>query len=102
MNKGDESLPLGDPPVLEHPTPTGVTEVAQRLAAFPFTPPDVKLKEKSLSQARTTGSRSMIRIRLTSLAVSTFTLRRAQKASVLSRNFIILRPGSKFMSFLPR
>jgi len=46
MNKGDESLPLGDPPVLEHSTPTGVTEVAQRLAAFPFTPPDVKLKEK--------------------------------------------------------
>jgi hypothetical protein len=46
MNKGDESLPLGDPHVLEHSTPTGVTEVAQRLAAFPFTPPDVKLKEK--------------------------------------------------------
>ena len=46
MNKGDESLPLGDPPVLEHSTPTGVTEVAKRLAAFPFTPPDVKLKEK--------------------------------------------------------
>jgi len=46
MNKGDESLPLGDPPVLEHSTPTGVTEVAQRLAAFPFTHPDVKLKEK--------------------------------------------------------
>src|SRR4029077_17718552 len=46
MNKGDESLPLGDPPVLEHSTPTGVTEVAQRLIPFPFTPPDVKLKEK--------------------------------------------------------
>lgn len=46
MNEGDEPLPLGDPPVLEQSTPTGVTEVAQRLGAFPFTPPDVKLKEK--------------------------------------------------------
>ena len=46
MNGGDESLPLGNPPVLEHSTPTGATEVAQRLVAFPFTPPDVKLKEK--------------------------------------------------------
>jgi hypothetical protein len=43
---GDEPLPLGNPPVLEHPTPTGATEIAQRLIAFPFTPPDVKLKEK--------------------------------------------------------
>jgi hypothetical protein len=42
---GDEPLPLGNPPVLEHPTPTGATEVAQRLIAFPFAPPDVKLKE---------------------------------------------------------
>src|ERR1700747_1793134 len=42
----DESLPLGDPPLMEHPTPNGVTEVAQRLVQFPFTPPDVKLKEK--------------------------------------------------------
>src|SRR4030095_13196018 len=46
MNEGNEPLPLGDPPVLEHSTPTGVTEVAQRLGAFPFTPPDVKLKDK--------------------------------------------------------
>ena len=46
MNGGDESLPLGNPPVLEHSTPTGATEVAQRLVAFPFTPPDVKLKGK--------------------------------------------------------
>src|SRR5881394_3868188 len=46
MNGADESLPFGNPPVLEHSTPTGATEVAQRLAAFPFTPPDVKLKEK--------------------------------------------------------
>jgi hypothetical protein len=46
MNGGDESLPLRNPAVLEHPTPTGAAEVAQRLAAFPFTPPDVKLKEK--------------------------------------------------------
>ena len=44
MNDGNEPLPLGDPPVLEHSTPTGVTEVAQRLVAFPFTPSDVKLK----------------------------------------------------------
>src|SRR5215467_11947570 len=42
----DESLPLGDPPLVEHPTPNGVTEVAQRLIRFPFTPPDVKLKDK--------------------------------------------------------
>src|SRR5881296_1234203 len=41
-----ESLPLGNPPVLEHSTPTGATGVAQRLVEFPFTPPDVKLKEK--------------------------------------------------------
>jgi hypothetical protein len=46
MNGGDKSLPLGNPPVLEHSTPTGATEIAQRLVAFPFTPPDVKLKEK--------------------------------------------------------
>src|SRR4029077_18953941 len=46
MNEGDESLPLGNPPVLEHSTPTGATEVAQRLVAFSFTPPDVKLKQK--------------------------------------------------------
>src|SRR5215813_13051459 len=46
MNEGDESLPMGDPPVVEHSTPTGNTEVAQRLIAFPFTPPDVKLKDK--------------------------------------------------------
>ena len=46
MNGEDASLPLGNPPVLEHATPTGATEVAQRLVAFPFTPPDVKLKEK--------------------------------------------------------
>jgi hypothetical protein len=46
MNKGNEPLPLGDPPVLQHSTPTGVTEVGQRLVAFPFTPPDVKLKDK--------------------------------------------------------
>src|SRR5512132_2640219 len=45
MNEGDEPLPLGNPLVLEHSTPTGATEVAQRLVAFPFTPPDVKLKE---------------------------------------------------------
>jgi len=42
----DESLPLGDPPLMEHPTPNGINEVAQRLIQFPFTPPDVKLKEK--------------------------------------------------------
>jgi hypothetical protein len=46
MNGEDASLPLGNPPVLEHATPTGATEVAQRLVAFPFAPPDVKLKEK--------------------------------------------------------
>src|SRR5207247_573422 len=41
----DESLPLGDPPLIEHPTPNGATEIAQRLIQFPFTPPDVKLKD---------------------------------------------------------
>ena|SRR5436190_50448 len=47
MNSGsDDSLPFGEPPLVEHPTPNGVTEVAQRLVQFPFTPPDVKLKEK--------------------------------------------------------
>jgi hypothetical protein len=43
---GDEALPLGNPPVLEHSTPTGATDVAQRLIQFPFTPPDVKLEEE--------------------------------------------------------
>src|SRR5947207_15070627 len=41
----DESLPMGDPPLIEHPTPNGVTEIAQRLIRFPFTPPDGKLKK---------------------------------------------------------
>ena len=36
------------PLVLEHATSKGVTEVAQRLVAFPFTPPGVKLKEKAV------------------------------------------------------
>src|SRR5881275_3191188 len=47
----DDSLPLGDPPLVEHPTPNGVTEVAQRLVQFPFTPPDVKLREKDALSA---------------------------------------------------
>ena len=42
----DESLPLGDPPLIEHPTPNGVTEIGQRLIPFPFTPPDVSLDDK--------------------------------------------------------
>src|ERR1043166_8321265 len=45
-DQGDESLPLGSPPTLEHSTPTGATEIAQGLIPFPFSPPDVKLKEK--------------------------------------------------------
>src|SRR5215475_14209166 len=49
----DESFPLGDPPSMEHPTPNGVTEVAQRLVRFPFTPPDVKLKkDEALSASK--------------------------------------------------
>src|SRR5207244_40919 len=40
-----ESLPAGDQPLIHHPTPNGVTEIAQRLIQFPFTPPDVKLKD---------------------------------------------------------
>src|SRR5437667_9336117 len=47
----DESLPLGDPPSVEHATPNGVTEIGQRLVQFPFTPPDVKLKEKDALSA---------------------------------------------------
>ena len=42
---GQEPLALGSPPVFEHSAPSGATEVSQRLIAFPFTPPDVKLKE---------------------------------------------------------
>ena len=34
------------PPVVEHAAPNAVIEIAQRLIQFPFTPPDVKLKEK--------------------------------------------------------
>src|SRR5215467_1449234 len=45
MKSAADSLPLGNPPALDHSTPTGATEVAQRLIAFPFTPPDLKLKE---------------------------------------------------------
>jgi hypothetical protein len=45
MKSATDPLPLGNPPELNHSTPTGATEVAQRLIAFPFTPPDVKLKE---------------------------------------------------------
>ena len=37
---------LGDPATIEHATPSGSTETAQRLMPFPFTPPDVKLKKK--------------------------------------------------------
>src|SRR5436190_14748270 len=47
----DDSLPLADPPLVEHPTPNGATEVAQRLVQFPFTPPDVKLREKDALSA---------------------------------------------------
>jgi hypothetical protein len=36
---------------VDHPTPNGVTEIAQRLIPFPFTPPDVKLKEKEALSA---------------------------------------------------
>ena len=43
----DESLPLGDPPFIEHPTPDAVTEIAQRLVRFPFAPADVTLKEEN-------------------------------------------------------
>jgi peptidoglycan hydrolase-like protein with peptidoglycan-binding domain len=49
----DESPPLGDPPLVEHPTPNNVTEIAQRLIPFPFTPPDVKLKgQEALSSSK--------------------------------------------------
>lgn len=42
----DESLPFGDPPLIEHTTPNSVTEIGQRLIPFPFTPPDVRLDDK--------------------------------------------------------
>ena len=45
MPSGDETLPLGDPPIREHQAQSGLTELAQRLIAFPFTPPDVNLKQ---------------------------------------------------------
>ncbi len=41
-----EPAPLGVPPVIEHPTPNSVTEIAQRLLAFPFAPPDARLKDE--------------------------------------------------------
>jgi hypothetical protein len=45
--------PLGDPPIVEHPTPNGVTEIAQRLIRFPFTPADVKVKDdEALSSSK--------------------------------------------------
>ena len=47
----EKSLPLGDPPFLEHPTPNAVTEIAQRLVRFPFAPPDVTLKEENALSA---------------------------------------------------
>ena len=46
-----EDIPLGDPPVIQHTTPTGVNEIAQRLIPFPFTPPEVKLKDKEALSA---------------------------------------------------
>jgi hypothetical protein len=48
----DKSLPLGDPPFVGHPTPSGVTEIAQRLVGFPFIPPDLKLKDDALSSSK--------------------------------------------------
>ena len=50
-SESGESLPLGDPPLIEHPTPNGVAEIAQRLMQFPFTPPDVKLKDEEALSA---------------------------------------------------
>src|SRR6266853_4767019 len=49
--EGAEPLPLGSPPALDHSMPTGSSEVAQRLIPFPFTPPDVKLKESEALSA---------------------------------------------------
>src|ERR1044072_518064 len=48
----DESRPLGAPPLVEHTTPHVVTEIAQRLVGFPFTPPDLKLKDDALSSSK--------------------------------------------------
>ncbi len=46
-SSSDKSLPLGNPSILEHPTPDALTEIAQRLVQFPFAPPDVTLKEEN-------------------------------------------------------
>jgi hypothetical protein len=46
-SESNASLPLGDPPILEHPTPDAVIETAQRLVRFPFAPPDVTLKDEN-------------------------------------------------------
>ena len=41
----DSALKFGDPPIFQHSTPNGEKDVSQRLMPFPFTPPDVKLKD---------------------------------------------------------
>ena len=40
----DESIPLGDLPLIEYPTPDGITEIGRKLIPFPFAPPDVRSK----------------------------------------------------------
>ena len=69
----DESLPFGDPPLIEHPTPNGVTEIGQRLIPFPFTPPDVRLDDKEALQPQMTGSPNMTRRKSMSSTVWIFT-----------------------------
>src|SRR5215208_3515250 len=102
MNGGDESLPLGDPPVLEHSTPTGATEVAQRLVAFPFTPPDVKLKAKEALSSSNDWFTKHDKNKIDDLGSLDFTPRPVHKAWVLSRNFTTRQPESKSISLLLR
>jgi hypothetical protein len=88
---GGQSLPFGNPLELEHSTPTGATEIAQRLIPFPFAPPDVKLKEKEALSGSNDWFTSHARTRSMLLAVSTSTLQAVHKPLVLFRSFITLQ-----------
>ena len=102
MNGEDELLPLGNPPVLEHTTPTDEKEVAQRLVVFPFTPPDVKLKDNEALSSSNDWFTKHDKNKIDQLGSLDFTPRAAHNALESSRNFITLRPESKFISFLRR
>src|SRR5215475_1920480 len=102
MNEGDEPLPLGNPPVLEHATPTGATEVAQRLVVFPFTPPGVKLKEKEALSSSNDWFTKHDKNKIDELGSLDFYASSGQKAWASFQNFITLPPESKSISFRRR